>query len=248
MVRKRGFMTKKDGQAWLADQQSAGRKGEYVEPSKQRFGSYGAEVIDGLRVGPQTKASYVKNWRNHIAPYPIAAVPLAQLTGTRLTAHYRVLEKSGRKDHKAGEPLVGADGALPAHDHPRRARPGREGRPAAAQPGRRGHAADRPGGEGAGDAPAGRRPARRVPGMGRGSTPRITPLWHVLAYTGMRRGEALALRWRDVDLDAATVSVRRSAGMVRIAGKSRWELAVRGSLRYRDRSRGRMAGRGGSAA
>ena len=37
--------------------------------------------------------------------------------------------------------------------------------------------------------------------------------------TGMRRGEALALRWRDVDLDAGTVSVRRSAGMVRVAGE-----------------------------
>lgn len=35
----------------------------------------------------------------------------------------------------------------------------------------------------------------------------------------MRRGEALALRWRNVDLDGATVSVRRSTGMVRTAGE-----------------------------
>jgi integrase len=45
------------------------------------------------------------------------------------------------------------------------------------------------------------------------------PLWHVLAHTGMRRGEALALRWRDVDLDAATARIRRSAGMIRNAGE-----------------------------
>jgi integrase len=45
-------------------------------------------------------------------------------------------------------------------------------------------------------------------------------LWRTLAYTGMRRGEALALRWRDVDLDAAAVRVRRSAGIVRVAGVS----------------------------
>ena len=32
--------------------------------------------------------------------------------------------------------------------------------------------------------------------------------------------ESLALRWRDVDLDAGPVSVRRSAGMVRVAGES----------------------------
>lgn len=35
----------------------------------------------------------------------------------------------------------------------------------------------------------------------------------------MRRGEALALRWRDVDLEAATVRIRRSAGIVRVAGE-----------------------------
>ena len=44
------------------------------------------------------------------------------------------------------------------------------------------------------------------------------PLWHTLAMTGMRRGELLALRGRDVDLNAATVSVRRSVGIVRNAG------------------------------
>ena len=104
-VNKRGFLTKKDALAWLADSQSAGRKGEYIEPSRQRFGAYCAEVIDGMRIGPQTRASYVKNLRNHIEPYPIAQVPLAQLTGQRLTAHYRALEKSGRKDHRAGEGL-----------------------------------------------------------------------------------------------------------------------------------------------
>jgi hypothetical protein len=105
MVRKRGFMTKKDGQSWLADQQSAGRKGEYVEPSRQRLGAYGTEVIDGMRIGPQTMASYKKNWRNHVEPYPLAQLPLAQLSGQRLTAHYRMLEKSGRKDYLEGHGL-----------------------------------------------------------------------------------------------------------------------------------------------
>jgi integrase len=43
--------------------------------------------------------------------------------------------------------------------------------------------------------------------------------WHVLATTGMRRGEALALRWRDIDLDGSTISVRRSVGIVRVKGE-----------------------------
>lgn len=68
-VNKREFLTKRDGLDWLADAKSAGRKGEYVEPSRQRFGAYCAEIIDGMRIAPQTRASYVKNLRNHIEPY-----------------------------------------------------------------------------------------------------------------------------------------------------------------------------------
>src|SRR4051794_6655649 len=46
----------------------------------------------------------------------------------------------------------------------------------------------------------------------------IAMAWRLLAYTGMRRGEALALRWRDVDLDAGRVAVRRSVGVVKDKG------------------------------
>src|SRR4051812_6239912 len=42
--------------------------------------------------------------------------------------------------------------------------------------------------------------------------------WRLLAATGMRRGEALALRWRDVDLDAGRLQVRRSLGVVKSKG------------------------------
>jgi integrase len=44
--------------------------------------------------------------------------------------------------------------------------------------------------------------------------------WRLLAATGMRRGEALALRWRDVDLDAGRLAVRRSVGVVKAKGAS----------------------------
>lgn len=52
-------------------------------------------------------------------------------------------------------------------------------------------------------------------------TPEIgqTPVWRLLAYTGMRRGELLALRWRDVDLDAGRLHVRRSRSGYREKGQ-----------------------------
>ncbi len=39
---------------------------------------------------------------------------------------------------------------------------------------------------------------------------RIGPLYEFLALTGLRRGEALRLRWRDVDLDRGVIVVRQS--------------------------------------
>jgi integrase len=217
-VNKRGFLTKKAGLEWLADAQSAGRKGEYVEPSKQKLGEYGREVIDGLRLKPQTKASYVKNWRLHIEAYPIAQVPLAQLTGQRLTTHYRALEKSGRKDHRAGEGLSARtvryihtiihgvlsqavkDGMLLRNPSDAATPPStREAKAPEMHPWTEEQLA-------------------AFLDWAQDSS-RYHALWHVLAYTGMRRGEALSLRWRDIDLERATASVRRSAGMVKYLGE-----------------------------
>jgi integrase len=39
---------------------------------------------------------------------------------------------------------------------------------------------------------------------------RLSPLWYLSAMTGMRRGEAIGLRWIDVDLEAGRLSVRRA--------------------------------------
>jgi integrase len=38
----------------------------------------------------------------------------------------------------------------------------------------------------------------------------LYPLWYLLAATGMRRGEALGLRWSDVDLRVGRLSVRQT--------------------------------------
>ena len=39
---------------------------------------------------------------------------------------------------------------------------------------------------------------------------RLAAVWRLAAMTGMRRGEILGLRWRDVDLDAARLSLRQA--------------------------------------
>jgi integrase len=218
-VQKKGFLTKTAGLDWLGDQQSAGRHGEYAEPSRQTLGALGVEIIDGMRLAPQTRASYRKNWRNHVEPYPIARLELPKVTGTRLTGHYRVLERAGRKDHRAGEGLSARTVRyLHTIIHGVLAQAVRDGillrNPA--------DAATPP------TAREAKPPEMACWNAGQLATflawarenSQSYPLWHVLAHTGMRRGEALALRWRDIDPDAGTLSIRRSAGMVRNAGES----------------------------
>jgi integrase len=217
-INKRGFMSKTEALNWLADAQSEGRKTGFVEPSKQRLGTYGAEVIGGLRLKPQTRASYVKNWRNHVEDYPIASLPLAQVTGVKLTSHYRLLEKSGRKDHREGEGLSARttrychviihkvlaqavkDGLLSRNPADAATPPSsREARPPEMQCWSAAQLA-------------------AFLGWARENTSNH-PLWFTLAMTGMRRGEALAVRWKDFSPDDATLAVRRSAGMVRTKGE-----------------------------
>jgi integrase len=38
----------------------------------------------------------------------------------------------------------------------------------------------------------------------------LEALWRLAIYTGMRRGELLALKWADLDLDAGALFVQRS--------------------------------------
>lgn len=38
----------------------------------------------------------------------------------------------------------------------------------------------------------------------------LAALWHLALYTGMRRGELLALRWQDVDLERGQLAIRRT--------------------------------------
>jgi len=41
---------------------------------------------------------------------------------------------------------------------------------------------------------------------------RLYPLWRFLAMTGCRRGEALGLTWRDLDIENGRVAIRRAPG------------------------------------
>ena len=221
-VNRRGFATKKDALAAMREALSVGGKGEFTDPSKMPLGAYLATWLDGLRLADSTVASYRKNCRLHVTPY-LGAVTLAAVTSGMLTKLYADLEKSGRRDGKGertGQPLsartvryistiVGAalSAAVDAEPPLLARNPAAKAKPPTARQA----------------APPEMHPWTAAQlGTFLTWSAANSPLhtaWHLLAMTGMRRGEELALRWRNVNLDAGTIAIRRSVGVVRNKGK-----------------------------
>jgi integrase len=214
---KRGFTTKTGALKALREALAASDSTGFTEPSKMPTSEYLAAWLDGLRLAPSTVASYRKNVRLHITPN-IGSVPLASLTPVLLDRLYRQLEAGGRADHREGDGLSprtvryihtilssafknAVEGGLLTANPASRAKPptARQARSPEMHPWDEEQLA-------------------AFLGWSAGHS-ELHPIWHTLAYTGMRRGEALGLRWRDVDLKTGTITVRRSAGIVRNAGE-----------------------------
>ena len=174
----------------------------------------------GLRLAPSTVASYRILIRCHISPY-LGSVPLASLTTAKIDALYRKLEREGRRDTRGELTGKGLGPSTVRYVHVVLS-------------------AALSAAVGAGQLRANPAAKAKPPTASQAKAPEMTcwsdaqlaaflgwakghssyyPLWHVLAMTGMRRGEALALRWRDIDLDAGTITVRRSAHMIRYKGE-----------------------------
>src|SRR5919112_5420663 len=215
VVLKRGFKTRKDAAAALRKQIGKIEMGEWVEPSKQRLDAYLADWIHGQRLSPSTLASYRKNIRLHIDPY-LGAQPVARLTGSMVDAWMRKLEASGRADGQGGPSARTVRYIYTIL------------RSALSDAVKKGRLSVNPTDRSTPPSPSQAGPpemqAWTAPELGRflrwvaAQDPDLAMGWRLLAATGMRRGEALALRWRDVDLDAGRLAVRRSVGVGKAKG------------------------------
>jgi integrase len=226
VVLKRGFKTRKDAAAALRAEIRKTEVGEWVEPSKQRLDAYLAEWVQGQRLSPATLASYRKNIRLHIDPY-LGALAIARLTGSMVDAWMRKLEASGRADGQGG---LSARTVRYVYTILRSA---------LGDAVKQGRLSVNPTDRSTPPSPSEARPPEmqawtaaelgRFLGWAEAQDPDLAMGWRLLAATGMRRGEALALRWRDVDLDAGRLAVRRSVGVVKTKGAG--ERLVEGSTK-----------------
>lgn len=204
-TRRRGFKSKREAQAELTRILTSLEVQTYVAPARQTLGDYLTTTwLPAIEhtVKPSTFESYRRNVRLHIAGRPIGRRQLQQLDGSDLNALYAQL-LAGDAEHRKLSARSVAYIATILH------RACRDAIKWSALVRNPVEASDPP--------RPGSRPEMQVwraEDLSRflqlSKADRYHAAWWLLASTGMRRGEALGLRWSDIDLDAGRVDIRRT--------------------------------------
>jgi integrase len=209
---KGGFATKRDAQAYLQKTVHTVHIGEYVEPARMTLAQY---LLDRwlptieTSIRPSTFDSYTRQLKLHVILY-LGSVQLQQLSVDHLDRLYAELIKYGREDGKGGlSPKTIHYLHTTLHKALRDAvRKQLLVRNVA-------DAADPPKTRQAGDREMqtwNPEQVRTFLAALRGH--RLEAAYLLAVTTGMRRGEVLGLRWRDIDFKQARLAVRQTLGQV----------------------------------
>lgn len=203
---RQGFATKADALDALSDLQNDVRDGRAIKASKKTLGEYLDTWLDSIRpptVRPGTWDSYRLHVETYISPR-IGDVPMWALDPTTIKKLYVDLRENGRK---RGEGGLSAKSVHNVHITLRRAlETATEDRLIPRNPASKAHRAPKSGAE---ETPAWNADELRA-FLGVVAEDRLFALWRVAGHSGARRGELLALRWSDIDLDGATVAINRN--------------------------------------
>lgn len=203
-----GYRTKREATQGLTEILGKLQAGTYVEPTRQTVAQYLREWLTAIEstVRPGTWASYRTNVERHAIPR-IGQLPLRHLGALQLNSLYEELMADGRCDGSGG---LSYRTVRYTHTILHRAL-----RDAV----RWGLLARNP-------ADLADPPKHRTPEMQVWTTEqlrtflrsvnddRLYGFWLLIATTGLRRGEALGLRWGDVDLDAGRAAIRQTLSSV----------------------------------
>ncbi len=205
-----GYRTRKEAERARIELLSRVDSGTYVEKSKQTVSEFLTDWFPAIEttLRPATLYSYQRNMKLHVIPY-LGSMRLSVLDAGALNGLYSRLLTDGSKHYRGGG--LSARSVRYVHTILHRAlrdavRWGRLARNPA-------DAADPP-----------RAAASSAPEMNTWTAQelrrfldgceeagdRLYPAWLLLATTGMRRGEALGLRWSDLNLDSGRAAIRQT--------------------------------------
>jgi integrase len=205
---KSGFATQKECQAAMNKLLVAVEQHNYSAPTKASVKDYlKKEWLPAVKatIRPSTYNSYVQHVECHVVPH-IGTVKLQKLSGSQVNALYAKLADTGRKDGKKGL------SAMTIHHVHSCLHKGCKDAV------RWGHISRNP--LDAADPPRKKSEGTREMRtwtkeqlkafLDAAKDERLSPFWHTIVMTGMRRGEAIGLRWSDVDLEGGRLAVRRA--------------------------------------
>lgn len=204
-TRRRGFATRRAAQSALTATLTNLETKTYVAPTRQLLRAYlEEEWLPAVKVTvrPSTYDSYMRLIRLHVAEEPIARRALQDIDGPHLNALYARLLTPKPEGHGLGPRTVQYVHVVLHRAFRDAIRWGRVARNPC-------DLADPP-------RSVARPRTRTWTGEQLGAfldasaDDRLYGLWHLIATTGMRRGEALGLDWANVDLDAARINVVRT--------------------------------------
>ena len=210
-VYRRGFKTKKEAEAAEAAIVSDIARGTYVRPARVTVEQYLVDEwlhakTSGLK--PSTAASYEQMIRSYVVPR-IGPTSIADVDGAMLNALYADLLANGRTGASGKRGGLSPKTVRNVHGMLHRAfKDAVRWRRLAVNP------AD------AADQPRKQTPEMRVWNAEQLRTfteattdDRLGAVWRLFAFTGMRRGEVVGLRWSDIDLDANRLTIRQTISM-----------------------------------
>lgn len=190
------FRTKREADDFLAERQAELRAGGWIDPDagKVPFGAYAATWVDERHISATTADLYRSLLRNHLVPtFGIVAVADITPASVRAWRTARLQSGVGMSTVAKAYALLRAVLATAVDDELIRKNPCRI--------------------KGASTAPTPERPTATVAevyAVADAIQPRYRALVLLAAFSGLRWGELLGLRRRDLDLDAGTLRVRRN--------------------------------------
>lgn len=205
-----GFPTRKAAKEARDAARHQVHRGQYTEPSRLTLGDWLQQWLDTrTNQRPSTLDSYRRLVRLYVLPYPIAHTRLQALAPTMLSEHWRKVSASGSVKGGPTSPRT----VRYAHSVVRKAVNDAVGEHLQAAPAWSKVQLPRQAASNGGD-PEAWAPDELRAFLGATAGQRLHPLWVLMAHTGMRRGEALALQWDAVDLDTGDVRIRRAVSDV----------------------------------
>jgi integrase len=205
---KAGFATRGEAQAAMNKVLVAVEERSFVAPSKLSLREYlKIEWLPAIEatIRPSSFRAYKQHVECHICPH-LGSVQMQKLSGSQINALYAKLALSGKKDGKSGLSALTI-----RHVHATLHRALKDAVRWERLMRNPIDAADPPRISGDGTRELKTWSAEQLKAfLDFTEDERLSSLWHVLAMTGMRRGESLGLRWEDVDLEAGRLAVRRA--------------------------------------